>query len=32
VVILAVIGGLGFLAYRARRKKTDEQAPSPSPS
>ena len=31
-VSLAVIGGLVFLAYRARRKKSDEQAPSPSPS
>ena len=32
MVILGVIGGLVFLAWRARRKKTDEQAPSPSPS
>lgn len=32
MVILGVVGGLAFLAYRARRKKTGEQAPSPSPS
>jgi membrane protein DedA with SNARE-associated domain len=31
-VSLAVIGVLVFLVYRARRKKTNEQAPSPSVS